>query len=134
MTSATMVLDRLVGRLLLVDAPAIQKPAEPEPETAAAATERNAERAFSLSLVFSGVRCILQYVALPFILPLVGIAGEFSVIISLTINVAAIAAILYSLRTFWRIGYKYRLQYLPVAVTALVLLVSFIVLDVATLG
>jgi len=132
MTSATMVLDRLVGRLLLVDAPAVQEPVEPEP--ALAKSERNAERAFSLSLVFSGVRCILQYVVLPFILPLVGIAGEFSVIISLTINIAAIAAILYSLRTFWRVGYKYRLQYLPVALTALTLLIAFIVLDVATLG
>lgn len=132
MTSATMVLDRLVGRLLLVEAPALPKPVETAP--AATNTERNAERAFSLSLLFSGVRCILQYVVLPFILPLVGIAGEFSIYISLVINVAAIAAILYSLRTFWRIGYKYRLQYLPVALTALVLLTAFIVLDIATLG
>lgn len=113
-------LDRFVSRILFVPAPA-------DAETQSA---DKAERAFSLALLFSGVRCILQYVVLPFILPLIGIAGDFAVHISIVINVAAIFAIIYSLRRFWRIGYQHRWRYLPVAVTALILLVAFLALDI----
>jgi ABC-type long-subunit fatty acid transport system fused permease/ATPase subunit len=113
-------LDRFISRILFVP-----PPAEAETQN----TDR-AERAFNLALVFSGVRCILQYVVLPFVLPVVGIAGDFAVHISIVINVAAIIAIIYSLRRFWMVGYRHRWRYLPIALTALVLLVAFLVLDI----
>lgn len=113
-------LDRFMSRILFVPPPA---------ETPAENTDR-AERAFSLALVFSGVRCILQYVVLPFILPLVGIAGDFAIHISIGINVAAIFAIFYSLRRFWAVGYQHRWRYLPIALVALTLLVVFLAMDV----
>lgn len=113
-------LDRFISRILFV----------PPPAQAETPTADKAQRTFSLALVFSGVRCILQYVVLPFVLPLVGIAGDFAVHISIVINVAAIFAIIYSLRRFWMVGYRHRWRYLPIALTALVLLVAFLVLDI----
>lgn len=92
---------------------------------------QNAERAFSLSLLFSGVRCILQYVMLPFILPIIGIAGDFSVIISLIINTMALAGIIYSLRTFFKVNYRHKWRYVPIATVAIILLVAFMILDIA---
>jgi hypothetical protein len=87
--------------------------------------QQSAESAFSFSLIFSGVRCILQYAVLPIVLPLVGITTEATLPILLVINGVAIIAIFYSLRRFWAIGYKYRWQYLVVAATALGLLIIF---------
>ena len=117
--------DRLVGRLLWVDTNA-------SVDTQAGNAGR-AERAFGFSLLVSGVRCILQYVVLPFILPLVGIAAEVAVPITLAINLLAVVLILFSLRRFWQINYRHKWQYLFVALTAWVLLGAFIALDLKTL-
>jgi hypothetical protein len=92
-----------------------------------------AERAFGFGLVFAGIRCVLQYAVFPFVLPLLGIAGEVGVQISLAINVVAIFSILFSIRRLWAVRYKHRVAYTVVAVTALVILSAFIVLDVQTL-
>jgi hypothetical protein len=113
-------LDQLIGRLLWIrERPASTQPLNPQ----------RAERAFGASLVFSGVRCILQYVVLPFLLPLIGVAADAAVSISLAINILAVVLIFYSLRRFWQIRYHYRWQYLGVAGFALILLSAFILLD-----
>lgn len=116
--------DNLMSRLLFVT---------PEATIAPAETADDAERAFSFALLFSGVRCIIMYAILPFVLPLIGIAGNFGVGIDIVINLVAIGAIFYSLRRFWQVDYKRKWQYLPVALVALFLLIAFIVLDVVTL-
>jgi hypothetical protein len=116
-------LDTVISRLLFV---------RPQAEQYTEATNTG-EGAFSFALLFSGVRCIIMYVILPFVLPLVGIAGNFGVVLDIVINVIAIGAIIYSLRRFWTINYKRKWQYLPVALVAFVLLVAFIALDISTL-
>jgi len=103
----------------------------PSPADAPNSASQGAERAFSLSLMFSGVRCIIQYAVLPFMLPVIGIAGDLAVQISFVINMMAIAAIIYSIRTFFRVNYKYKWQYLPVGLVALILLSAFLLLDMA---
>jgi hypothetical protein len=117
-------LDTLISRILFV---------KPDAKTKIDNDTKTGEGAFSFALLFSGVRCILMYVILPFILPLVGIAGDFGVWIDIVINCVAIGAIVYSLRRFWTINYKRKWQYLPVAMVAFVLLIAFIVLDINTL-
>jgi len=119
-------LDRVVARLLMVEVPT----SPPEPEAVDAG---RAERAFSFSLIFSGVRCILQYTVLPFLLPLLGIATKAALPVMLAINILAILSIFYSLRRFWQIGYPHRWQYLGVALTALLILTAFTILDVRAL-
>jgi hypothetical protein len=118
--------ERLIYHILLLDPPA---------ETTDRASDQaaRAERAFGFSLVFSGVRCILQYAVLPFILPLIGLAADVAVPLTLAINLIALASVLYSLRRFWQINYKYKWQYLPIAITAVVILCAFVVLDLHAL-
>lgn len=96
--------------------------------------KRGAENALTLSLMFSGARCILQYALLPFLLPVIGIAAEATLPILLLINLVAMVSIFFSLRRFWTIGYAHRWRYLVVAAAALVLLVAFTVYDVSKLG
>ncbi len=103
-------------------------------EGQAEASARGAENALTFSLLFSGVRCLLQYVLLPFLLPLVGVAADAAVPVLLLINLLAMVSIFFSLRRFWTIGYAHRWRYLVVAVAALVLLVAFTVYDIVQLG
>jgi hypothetical protein len=117
-------LDTVISRLLFVT---------PQTQQNDTLTSQTGERAFSFALLFSGVRCIIMYAILPFVLPLIGIAGNFGVVIDIAINIVAIGAIIYSLRRFWTINYRRKWQYLPVALCAFVLLIAFIALDVSTL-
>ena len=121
--------DNVMTRLLLIRAGA--SIAAPEDD---AALRRGAENALTLSLMFSGAHCLLQYVLLPFLLPVVGIAADATVPILLLINLAAMVSIFFSLRRFWTIGYAHRWRYLVVAVAALVLLLAFTVYDILKLG
>jgi hypothetical protein len=121
-----MMFDRLMGRLLFIDVPLSTAASEPR------STEQ-AERTFGISLLISAVRCILQYMILPFVLPVIGVASEAAVPISLTINIIAVGLIFYSLRRFWKIGYARRWQYLPVALAAFLILGVFIAMDIKAL-
>ena len=121
--------DNLMARLLLVNNGATVV-ARDNTE----AVKRGAENALTLSLMFSGARCILQYALLPFLLPIVGIAAEATLPILLLINLVAMVSIFFSLRRFWTIGYAHRWRYLVVAAAALVLLVAFTVYDISKLG
>jgi hypothetical protein len=118
---STLWADRLMSRLLFVP------PLEPSVDEAA--TTRRAERAFTLSLMFSGVRCLLQYAVLPFVLPVLGIAAGAASYINLVITVLAVVSIIASLRRFWRVGYRYRWQYLGVALVTLVIFAFYIQMD-----
>lgn len=99
-----------------------------------AAVKRGAENALTLSLLFSGIRCLLQYALLPFLLPIIGIAADATTPILLLINLLAMVSIFFSLRRFWKIGYAHRWRYLAVAAAALVLLLAFTVYDILKLG
>jgi ABC-type iron transport system FetAB permease component len=119
-------LDTLMARLLFVS------PAAQRTTTATAEVDQPppaAERAFNLSLAISGVRCIIQYMILPFVLPVIGLAANWAVPISLAINLIAVAAIFFSLRRFWQTNYKGKWQYLGIALVALIFIVVFIYTD-----
>ncbi|MFQ3646242.1 MAG: hypothetical protein SNJ54_07250 [Anaerolineae bacterium] len=125
MANTVAWLDSAVGRILGV---------QPQPVVANPNGEvGRAERLFGFSLLFSGVRCILQYAIFPFVLPLIGIASSAALPITLTINIIAIVSIVASLRRFWRIRYARRFEYLAVAVVALIIMTAFIVMEVSLL-
>ncbi len=118
-------LDQWIGHLLWVKG---------QPTSAAALAESDAQRAFSFSLIFTGIRCILQYIILPFLLPLIGIAAELTLPLMLIINLAAIVSAIYSVRRFWQINYQYRWQYLLFALFVIGLLFAFMALDLTSLN
>lgn len=115
-------LDHMIDRLLLV-----------RPKAMTDQQTQVAENAFSFSMLFSGVRCILQYVVLPFVLPLVGVAVNVAVPLLLVLNVIAMISVVFSLRRFWRVRYDYRWVYLLVATVTLIVLTIFLVMDLRAL-
>ena len=115
--------DNIMSRILFIDTGSPSKKTYKE-------QSRQAENALTFSLAFSGVRCLLQYALLPFLLPIAGVAADATVPILLGINVIAMVSIFFSLRRFWKIKYDRRWQYLGVASVALILLVAFTVYDI----
>lgn len=121
MQSSRTRLDQLVGRLLFVSPQTILD------------DETDAQRAFNFSLIFTGVRCSLQYILLPFILPVVGLAADAALPILLGINIFAIISMLYSVRRFWQINYRHKWTYLIMALVILAALTAFIAMDIGDL-
>ena len=121
-------LDQFIGRLLFV------KPQPLSSESAVERDESEAQRAFKFSLIFTGIRCLLQYIVLPFILPVIGIASSTALPLLLLINVFAIISMLFSVRRFWQINYQYKWQYLLMALVILTALTAFIGLDISRMS
>jgi hypothetical protein len=87
--------DRVMARVLFVTPP---PPADEEvmPE------EAKEGRTIGLALVISGVRCTLQYLILPVVLPLIGLASGFSLIIAMALDLVALWLLISGLRYLWQ--------------------------------
>lgn len=92
------------------------------------------ERAFSISIVVSAIRCTLTYVILPFVTPLIGLAPGVGPVLGITIGTIAIAANVYSLRRFWRVGHRWRRPITVLHVGVIILLVVLIAFDLNELA
>ncbi|MCY3576705.1 MAG: hypothetical protein OXH53_05255 [bacterium] len=90
-------------------------------DTAPAQVEvpNTAERRFSQSMVVSGTRCLLTYLVLPFLLPVLGVAESVGPAISLPIGLVAIVFNGLSIRRFW--GSDHRLKWPVSTVNVLVI-------------
>jgi hypothetical protein len=117
-------LDPIVGRLLFVT---------PEKVADETLPGKKSERVMGYSLAFSAARCILQYAILPFVLPLIGLAASWAVGLTMLVNIAAMVAIVASVRRMWQINYSHRWRYMALAVPAFLLLTSFLILDITAL-
>ena len=109
--------DRFMRRLLRVD----QAP----PATAA-----SARKALQTSVVVSGIRCLLTYIALPFVVPFLGLAAGVTPIIGAIIGIIAAVCIVSSMRRFWRSDHRARWGYTAFGTAMLLFLVGMTVRDV----
>jgi hypothetical protein len=118
MVSST-TLDMVIARLLFV------RPAEADAE----ATTRVANRVIGGSLVFSAVRCTIQYVLLPIVLPLLGMAATIPPAALALLDVAVICSLIYTLRRLWQARHPRRWDYLALAVMSILGMVAFLAYD-----
>jgi hypothetical protein len=109
-------LDQLIGRLLW---------ARPQP---AARPTQAAERALSAALLFSGLRCTVQYLLLP-MLPLLGIVSGRSLGIMALLDIIAIGSLGLGLRRFWQARHPRRWEYLALAVAISLVIAVFLWFD-----
>ena len=85
------------------------------------------------SLVLSAVRCLVTYVAVPILLPLVGWLGDVATPLSLVLSVAAMALAVNNLRRVWVADWTGRWGYTAFSLVVLVVLGALVVLDVRAL-
>ena len=92
-----------------------------------------AEKAFGTSILISTVRCLLTYVLLPLLKPVIDLSGGVGPILGLGIGTVSAVAIVYSMRRFWRADHRMRWAYTVVGGGILVLLAVQAVGDVTAL-
>ena len=86
-------------------------------------------KSFGLALFISATRCLLQYIFLPFLLPLVGLSAQVPVWVSLLLSAVAFVFLVSSLRRFWKFKHPRRYSYLPLALLKLIVLMIFVLSD-----
>lgn len=93
------------------------------PDEGRQVSKSGAQRLFSTSVLISAARCLLSYVVLPIITPLVGVATSVGPAIGIPIAVVALFFDVKGMRRFFLAGHKSRwmFAYIYFAVIALVL-------------
>ena len=104
------------------------------PHTETGEESGKAERAFSLSLLVSAVRCILAYVILPFVTPFIGLASGVGPVLGIGIALIALAANAISLRRFWRLRHPWLKPVAVLHFSVMALLVVLISMDISKLA
>lgn len=94
---------------------------------------RQAEGAFNLAIIVSGVRCTLAYVILPFALPFLGLAPGVGPTLGLAIGTVAIIFNVTSMRRFWRIRHPWRKPVTVIHIGMIAFLLFLMVNDARTL-
>ena len=92
-----------------------------------------AERVFGTSILISTVRCLLTYVLLPLLKPVIDLSGGVGPVLGLVIRALSATAIVFSMRRFWAANHRWRWAYTVVGGGILVLLAVQAVGDVAAL-
>lgn len=114
-------LDRKVRRLLRLPV-----------DDGTSTTPEAARKAFEVSVYVSAARCLLTYIVLPFIFPIIGVSSSATPAIGLPVSAIAVVANVASIRRFWRADHKYRWHYTALAtaiILAMVVLIAGDLLD-----
>jgi hypothetical protein len=97
------------------------------------APEGAAQRAFSTSILVSATRCLLTYVILPFVAPVLGLAAGVGPALGVPIGLAAIGSNVLTIRRFWAADHKWRWAYTGLALVVISLLLVLLVTDIVSL-
>ena len=97
------------------------------------ASDASARSVLERSLLISMARCLLTYVFLPFVAPVLGVAGGVAPALGLVIGVVAVGFNVASIRRFWRADHRYRWHYTTLSTIVIVLLMWLVVVDVIDL-
>jgi hypothetical protein len=71
-------------------------------------SEDSAHRIFSASIVLSAFRCLLGYVFLPIVTPILGATAGVGPILGIPIAVVALVFDVRGIRRFWLVDHRYR--------------------------
>jgi hypothetical protein len=103
-------------------------------ERSPAATEATARKAFQASIMISAGRCLVTYVLLPVLGPILGLTGAVGPVVGLLVGAVSAVAIVFSIRRFWAADSRWKWAYTVVGVAILVLLAVQAVSDIAALA
>lgn len=115
--------DRFMRRLLLV----------PEAPTTDSRTVGEAHRAFRTSLIVSGVRCLISYILIPVLVPLLSFAGVLAAPVGIALCAIAVVNGIVSLRRFWMSNHRSRWMYTWFMVVVFMVLGVALYSDIARL-
>lgn len=85
------------------------------------------------SIIISGIRCIITYLLVPIVTPIIGFLGVLAAPLSIGLSVLAIVLGYNSLRRFWLADHRLRWRYTAFIAVVWSLLLVGIGIDVANL-
>jgi hypothetical protein len=94
----------------------------------------DAQSAFGKSIAISAVRCLLTYVALPLLGPIVDLSGSVGPILGLVLGLVSMVAITFAARRLFAAEHRWRWPYLVLGSGIFVLLVVSVVFDIVALA
>jgi hypothetical protein len=103
------------------------------PEDAPRVSIMDAQRAFSRSIWISASRCLLTYVFLPILGPLLGLSGAVGPVFGLVLGAVSMVAIVFATRRFFAADHRWRWAYAGIGGAVFVLLIIQAVVDVVAL-
>ena len=115
------VADRLMRRILGVGGPDRRSTA-------------GAHRAFRVSVMVSAVRCLITYVLIPVLVPILSLSGWVAAPVGLALCALAVVNGIVSVRRFWRADHPQRWMYTAFIGVVFVILAVALVSDLARLG
>lgn len=93
-----------------------------------------AHHAFRVSVVISALRCIITYVAVPVVLPILSLGGWVAAPVGLALCAVAAVTGVVSLRRFWRADHAHRWTYTAFIAVVFVILAISTMTELSRLG
>lgn len=113
--------DRMMRRLFGVTAPDV-------------AEGRGAHQAFRTSVAVSGIRCLITYLLIPVLVPLLSLARWVAAPVGIALCAVAVVNGWVSMRRFWRADHRHRWMYTIFMGLVYVILAIALVSDFSRLG
>lgn len=88
-----------------------------------------AQRAFSVAMLVSGIRCLIAYILLPFVAPLIGLAPGVGPWLGIGIGTVAIVANVFSIRRFARSSHRLRRPVIAINIAVIAFMLVLIGID-----
>jgi hypothetical protein len=95
--------------------------------------EAQAQRAFNMAIVISGIRCLIAYILLPFVAPFLNLAPGVGPWLGIGISLVAIVANVFSIRRFARSRHRLRRPVIAINIAVILLMVVLIGVDLQTI-
>ena len=92
-----------------------------------------AQSAFSKSIAISATRCLITYILLPVLRPIVDLSGGVGPALGLTVGTVSMVAIVFAVRRFFAADHKWRWKYTTIGGGIFVLLTVQAVVDLRAL-
>lgn len=93
----------------------------------------DAQNKLRSSIIISGIRCVITYLLVPIVTPIIGFMGVLAAPVSIALSVLAIVLGHNSLKRFWMADHRLRWRYTAFIVVVWLLLAAGIVWDLTGL-
>jgi hypothetical protein len=104
------------------------------PEQRPAASEDSAHRIFSFSILLSALRCLLTYIILPILTPLLGAATSVGPEIGIPLALVALVFDVRGIRRFWLADHRWRWQMTAVYAVVMAFVTALLVGNLITIS
>lgn len=96
-------------------------------------TSAEAQGAFRASLIVSGIRCIITYLLIPILVPIISFAEWFAAPVGIVLCVVAVFTGINSVRRFWISDHRFRWMYTGFITFVFVVLAIALTADISRL-